>query len=86
MDGMIETMYSNYLSGEFKKIVPEYKSGEAENKFDELWENLNNGLPNDECVRNCEIMCDAVYESDKRTFRDAFRLGFLLCAEVFLRE
>lgn len=86
MESMIELLFSAYLSNGFDKVVPKYQYGEAEKKFDTLWDKLNSELTNDEKRENGEVLCDATYENDKRTFRDAFRLGFLLCAEVFMHE
>lgn len=86
MESMIDAMFSAYVEGAFDKFIPKYKLEEDEEKFEELWDKLNNELPIGEQNSNDVLRCSARYEYEKRAFRDALRLGLLLCAEVLPHE
>lgn len=86
MKKVIENLFGAYLNNVFNDVVPEYSAGEKRKEFDKLWKKLNANFTVDEQNSNHMIMCDADYESGLSEFYNAFRLGFILCAEVFLSE
>ena len=86
MKKVIDAMFSGYLNDQFEELIPKYAITSAEKEFDALWNSFNDKLPKEERVKNSELKTDSEYEIVKREFQSAFRLGFILCAEVFLGE
>ncbi len=86
MKKVIETMFSGYLNDQFAELMPKYIMSSREQEFDKLWDALNKDLPEVNRINNSELKMDLEYEIGKREFHNAFRLGFILCAEVFLGE
>lgn len=86
MKKIMEAMFSSYLNEQFTEIMPKFKETEAEKEFDSLWNIINSKLSHEERCKNDQLKIDSDYEVGKREFLNAFRLGFILCAEVFLSE
>lgn len=86
MKKVMEAMFSGYLSDQFEVVIPKYKITPTEKEFDNLWNSINDKLPKEERSKNSELKTNSEYEVIKREFTNAFRLGFILCAEVFLGE
>ncbi|MGN1480732.1 hypothetical protein [Porcipelethomonas sp.] len=86
MKKVMDAMLSGYLNDQFEEIMPKYSITKTENEFNELWESMIKDLPDEVSKKYSDLRVDSDYENVKREFTNAFRLGFILCAEVFLGE
>lgn len=86
MEKVIETMYSNYLNGNYNALIPSFNPGNKRKEFDKLWDKLNKNLTTEEQNQNYTVLRDANYETGLFDFTNAFRLGFMFCTEIYLSK
>ena len=87
MKKVLETIFLNYLNDGFEAVTPPKREmSRNAQKFYKLWDKLNADLSTDEQNENYSLMGDADYDSELVVFSNAFRLGFMLCAEVLMNE
>lgn len=86
MKKVIEAMFAGYLNDLFEEIMPKYSATSTEEEYEEVWNSLSTNLPEEKRVEYSDLKNDSKYEIVKREFNNAFRLGFMLCAEAFFGE
>lgn len=86
MKKVIEAVFSGYLNNLFEGIMPKYSAASTEEEYEEVWESFSKDLPEEKRIEYSNLKIDSEYEIVKREFNNAFRLGFMLCAEAFLGE
>ncbi|MBE6845056.1 MAG: hypothetical protein E7508_04985 [Ruminococcus sp.] len=86
MKKVIETVFSGYLNDQFQEFMPPYGTSKSEDDFHKLWNNMTKNLPAEESKKYSDLRNDCEYEITRREFINAFRLGFMLGAEVFSNE
>lgn len=83
MSKIIDAVYMAYIQNEVEGISPAHPMSKDEEKLDKF---LNSVIPKDRQLEHDLLRIDVNCEHDAREFKNAFRIGFMLCAEVFLNE
>ncbi len=86
MKKVIDAMFSGYLNDQFEEFMPKYSITSTEEEYDKFLKDMTQSMSNEKKRQFYNLKNDSEYEIIKREFTNAFRLSFILCAEVFLGE